>query len=276
MDYQRLIDEFVAMSRKILSPALTGIYLHGSLAMGCFNPLKSDIDLIVVLERGVTEKQKRDFMEQVVALNGRAPAKGLELSLVKREHCSPFVYPTPYELHFSPAHLRWFREDPDGYIQRMNGIDRDLAAHFTVINRYGIVLYGEEIGKVFGEVPREDYMDSIWYDIENAAQDIEMDPVYVTLNLCRTLAYLKDDLCLSKAQGGRWGLQQLPRQYHEIVCAALECYESERAMECDGPALKRFAQDTLSQIRRRRDGAGEPHPIECRNGSSRETVPVTE
>ncbi len=119
MDYQRLIDEFVAMSRKILSPALTGIYLHGSLAMGCFNPLKSDIDLIVVLERGVTEKQKRDFMEQVVALNGRAPAKGLELSLVKREHCSPFVYPTPYELHFSPAHLRWFREDPDGYIQRM-------------------------------------------------------------------------------------------------------------------------------------------------------------
>ncbi len=33
---------------------LIGIYLHGSLAFGCFNPLRSDIDLLVVTQREMT------------------------------------------------------------------------------------------------------------------------------------------------------------------------------------------------------------------------------
>ena len=49
MYYQELLDEFAEKSREIFGSTLTGVYLHGSLAMGCFHPKKSDLDLLVVV-----------------------------------------------------------------------------------------------------------------------------------------------------------------------------------------------------------------------------------
>src|ERR1700694_385121 len=55
----------------LLSDNLIGIYLHGSLAMGCFNPRRSDIDLIVVTRRGITPEVKRRLV--ALLLNNSAP-----------------------------------------------------------------------------------------------------------------------------------------------------------------------------------------------------------
>ena len=54
-----LIHGFVEGSKAILPNDLVGVYLHGSVAMGCFNPLKSDLDLIVVAERPLSDPVKR-------------------------------------------------------------------------------------------------------------------------------------------------------------------------------------------------------------------------
>jgi len=250
MQYQKLIDEFVAMTQKIIGEQLTGIYLHGSMAMGCFHAEKSDIDILIVVNDSVTAQQKTDFMRQVVKLNEQAPAKGLEVSIVKHCYCRPFVYPTPFELHFSPAHLQWFHENPDDYIQKMNGVDKDLAAHFTIINNYGIVLSGEAIADVFDTVPKKDYMDSIWFDIENAEEDILKDPVYIILNLCRVMAFAKDGLCLSKAKGGEWGLAHLSEKYHALIRQALDCYQSNQNMQPDKFTAEEFAREILAECNR--------------------------
>lgn len=78
MDYRLITDRLTEESRKIFGENLTGVYLHGSLAMGCFNPDKSDIDLIIVTEEAPTEEQKLQLMEQTVRLNELAPEKGLK------------------------------------------------------------------------------------------------------------------------------------------------------------------------------------------------------
>ena len=44
---QDLLTRLVANFRETLSKNLVGIYLHGSLAMGSFNPLTSDVDFLV-------------------------------------------------------------------------------------------------------------------------------------------------------------------------------------------------------------------------------------
>lgn len=227
---------------------LTGIYLHGSMAMGCFNAKKSDIDLIVIVEDGISDTQKMQFMERVVRLNKQAPAKGLEISIVKREYCNPFAYPTPFELHFSPAHLQWFRDDPQGYIEDMNGVDIDLAAHFSIINHYGIVLYGEAVEEVFAAVPKKDYVDSICADIKNAAEDITDDPVYVILNLCRVLAFLKDGLYLSKEEGGKWAKEHLDLKSSVLIADALECYRTDKNMDVNRNAAEIFVQEMNDMI----------------------------
>jgi streptomycin 3"-adenylyltransferase len=248
MFYQNLIDEFTAMSKEIIGDKLTGIYLHGSMAMNCFNPEKSDIDLLIVIESDITDMQKMKFMKQVVKLNEQAPGKGLEISIVKREYCKPFVYPTPFELHFSPMHLQWFRTNPANYVENMKGKDKDLAAHFTIINRYGIVLGGEQIENVFGEVPKKDYMDSIWFDVKGARKDIADEPMYMTLNLCRVLAFLKEDLCLSKQQGAEWGIAHIPEKYYPLILQALDCYKTNQVMQIDMELAGEFADKMLTII----------------------------
>lgn len=136
----------------------------------------------------------------MIEYNKIAPSKGIELSIVKLEYCRHFLYPTPFELHFSNAHLQWYLDNPADYIRKMRGTDKDLAAHFTIIKAYGIVLYGAGINEVFADVPRNNYIDSIWADIEGARAEILENPVYIILNLCRVAAFLKDNLILSKKQ----------------------------------------------------------------------------
>lgn len=245
---QDILDRMVESSKEIFKEALTGVYLHGSLAMGCFNPKKSDIDLIIMIEQDITDEQKLAFMSVVTKLNEQAPQKGIEMSVVKKEYCKEFVYPTPYELHFSNAHLQWFQENPTDYIAKMKGTDKDLAAHFTIINRYGKTLYGEKIADVFGEVPREDYLDSIMYDINDAKECMMENPVYFILNLCRVAAYVKEDLVLSKAQGGEWGLENLDPKYRSLIQNALDYYTSDMGGNIEEETAKSFCDDMLKLI----------------------------
>jgi len=251
-----LLSRFTEMCRAVLGDNLTGVYLHGSAVMGCFNPEKSDLDFILVVKDTVPDAEKMAFMENAVKLNEYAPSKGFEWSIVKKEVCSPFVYPTPYELHFSNTHLKWFRENPVDYIRKMRGVDKDLAAHFTVINHYGKVLYGEEIGKVFGTVPKEDYIDSIWLDIENACEDIVSEPVYIILNLCRVLAYLRDGLVLSKKAGGEWGLDALPKKYHPLIQNALTAYTGGGEVPFPSENGQEFADEMISRLKEELKKAG--------------------
>ncbi|MBR0514749.1 MAG: nucleotidyltransferase domain-containing protein [Clostridia bacterium] len=87
-----LINGFVERSNAILKDNLVGVYLHGSSVMGCFNPQKSDIDLIVVVERPLLDPIKKEYLDMVVRYNAMGPAKGIEMSIVLRKVCKPFVY----------------------------------------------------------------------------------------------------------------------------------------------------------------------------------------
>ncbi len=223
---ENLTKDFVGQSQMIVGDDLVGIYLHGSAVMGCFNEKKSDIDLVVVVDRTIPDGIKHQYMDMVVGLNTRAPEKGIELSIVRKDVCKPFIYPTPFELHFSVAHLEWYRANPADYIDKMNGTDKDLAAHFTIIYHRGKRLWGMEIKDVFEKVKKGFYFDSIWNDIKNAEEEIVTAPTYMTLNLCRVLAYKKDGLILSKLEGGNWGIDNIPEKYHGLILHALDEYSS--------------------------------------------------
>lgn len=252
LNTERLLNGFVEESKNILRDNLAGIYLHGSLVMGCFNPQKSDIDLIVVVDRPLTDSVKRAYMDMVVGYNALGPTKGIEMSVVLSQVCKPFVYPTPFELHFSKAHLEWFKKDPDDYIRRMNGTDKDLAAHFTVINKRGRCLYGAPIQEVFAEVPSDDYMDSLWYDIEGAPEEITENTMYLALNLSRVLAYEEEGLVLSKREGGEWALDHLPAQYRPLIADAMREYAEGAEIAFDNDLARRYAEYVVKRIQQGR------------------------
>ena len=245
-----MINGFVEKSKRILQDNLVGIYLHGSAAMGCFNPEKSDIDFIIVVGRPLSDPIKKAYMETVVECNALGPAKGIEMSVVLRNVCNPFVYPTPFELHFSMAHLTWYKRDSDDYIRKMNGVDKDLAAHFTVINKRGICLYGLPVKEVFEEVPVNDYMDSLWEDISGARENITKNTMYLTLNLARVLAYKEEGRVLSKKEGGEWAVNNLPVQYKPLITDALAEYVESADVVYDEVLAGRYAEYVIRKILR--------------------------
>lgn len=227
--------------KRILENNLVGIYVHGSLAFGCFNPNKSDIDFIVVVNNSPTLEEKESMIESLISLSCEAPAKGFEMSVVLSRYCSNFIYPTPFELHYSIMHLKGFQDNLREYCKLMAGTDKDLAAHFTVIKSIGYPIIGREIAKV-------DYLDSINSDIENARVDILDNPVYIILNLCRVLAYKSNDLILSKEQGGLWGIENLPKEYISLISKALKNYTSEAEEAFDEELSLSFCNYMLKNI----------------------------
>ena len=243
-----ITENFVKQSKEILKDNLVGVYLHGSAAMGCYNDEKSDIDLLVVIHNDMSDEEKHRYMDMVVELNSFAPTKGIEFSIVKKSVCKPFVYPTPFELHFSVAHLEWYKNNPQDYVLKMNGTDKDLAAHFTILYHRGLRLWGEEIYDVFEAVDTKAYFDSIWSDVECAEEDILENPVYVILNLCRVLAFKKEKMILSKQEGGNWGLTHVPETYRNLIQQALDEYTSVGTMDLDEKEAVEYATYMIAHI----------------------------
>ena len=49
MKLENILNELTSNAQSIFKESLVGVYLHGSAVMDCFNPAKSDIDLIIVV-----------------------------------------------------------------------------------------------------------------------------------------------------------------------------------------------------------------------------------
>ena len=248
MKEDAILNQIKRSYQKILSDKLVGIYVHGSIPFHCFNWDKSDIDFLVVVSQAPSLEEKEALLAILLDLDLQCPPKGLEMSVVLEDVCSSFQYPTPFELHFSNMHKERCKADLQGYCLWMNGVDKDLAAHFMVVRKVGITLCGKEITEVFGEVPKAAYIDSIKNDIENAENEVDENPVYIILTLCRVLAYIRDDLVLSKAQGAEWGMRNLPKAYHTIIASAKESYSSNSDFIVDKEANHAFTKYMLQRI----------------------------
>jgi hypothetical protein len=222
-DIKTQVERLVDGVRGLADDNLLGIYLHGSLALGCFSPGQSDVDVLVVTRDGMDEDTRRSMGALLLRLSG-SPAP-IEISFLREADVQPWRYPTPFDLHYSEMWRdkvaldlqtgRWpaWRAPQRG--------DPDLAAHVMVTRQRGVCLYGAPISSVFPSVPRGDYIDSIMKDVDEALSAIHRNPVYAVLNACRTLAFLRDGYILSKHEGGAWALQHLPPDLHGVVMAAL-------------------------------------------------------
>lgn len=245
MEPMKILDVIVQMYKNILGENLVGIYLHGSLAMGCYTD-KSDIDFLVLVKESMDIATKRDIIQSILHLED-LPKKGVEMSIVLEKYAKEFIYPTPFELHYSDFHK-------DKYLSDSNYLcggftDKDLAAHFTIIIHKGICLYGKDIEGVFSDVPRQDYIDSIVNDIENAKEDIIENTVYITLNLCRVLWYIKENIICSKLEAGNWAIEMVPLKYRKIVQDAVKVYSNKLdQMEYSRNILVEYADYMLEEI----------------------------
>jgi predicted nucleotidyltransferase len=225
-----------------LGANLQGIYLHGSLAMGCFNPDRSDIDLLVTAHDAILPAIHRQIVGTLLQIS--CAPHPIEISIMSYADLFPWRHPASFQLHFSESWRDRYEQQMVDAVWEIPVLhDPDLAAHVTVTRARGICLAGPPIAEVFPVIPRDDYVASICGDVEDARQHMRGNPVYFILNACRVAAYLRDGMVRSKDEGGVWALHALPAIYHPLTAYALAVYRGEMAEGVfDEAELERFAR----------------------------------
>ncbi len=216
----------------ILGSDLIGVYLHGSLAMGCFNPRGSDLDLLVVTRRRMTADVWKRVAELCVRY-ARRPTP-IEISVMRLSQLRPFRHPMPFDLHFGcewkPFYMRILKSGRWRAERRKVKRDADLAGHCMVLRHRGVRIQGAAIRSVVPAVPGRMYLDSVLRDHAWGWRHVLRNPrgmgTYWVLNACRTAAYLSDGRVRSKAEGGRWGMRRLPASVRPVIRRALRVYEA--------------------------------------------------
>ena len=249
-DVRSQVAALLATFQNTLGANLTGVYLHGSLAMGCFNPARSDLDLLVITGQPMSLEQKRALIEALLRLS-RRPAP-IEISFLSAADLIPWRYPTPFDLHYSEDWRERYERDlaGDGW-QRWNDhpqTDADLAAHITITRARGLCLLGQPIAETLLPVPRQDYIASIWEDFLDARAKAADNPPDFILNACRIAAYLLDGHLCSKEEGATWALGALPADFHVLISQALSIYRGKESGPFDTQTLEQFGADMQEQL----------------------------
>jgi len=244
---QRQIEYFVKGCQSIIESELVGVYLHGSLAMGAFNPRHSDVDLLVVTREPLSVSNQYLIAAELVFIISGHPSP-IEVTYMNKDQLEEWQYPTPFDFHYSETWRQRFEADlRDGSWKdwgQETRYDPDLAAHIAVLNHYGEVLFGEPIQTVFPHVPAENFRDSILNDYRDIRHNLRRNAVYSVLNMCRVLQSLEERSIGSKVAGGMWALDHLAPEHHPLIEAALAHYSADDTDDLyplDEDALEAFA-----------------------------------
>ena len=254
------VEGLVESVRLLLGQALAGLYLHGSLACGCFNPERSDLDVLVLTTRPVARGAKLGLVKAFLR-RSQAPAP-LEISVVARQDLTPWQHPTPYQLHFSEAWRERLRAEatslawlawPDG----AQGTDPDLATHVTMARARGIALLGPPPAQALPDVPPADYLAAILRDSEAALTQPLANSVSTVLNLCRIAWYLRAQVLSSKEEAGVWAQETVRPAHQPLVRQALAAYRGAEAPAAwDADAIRRFGHQVLAAAASGHGGQG--------------------
>jgi streptomycin 3"-adenylyltransferase len=261
--------------RRELGDAVAGVYLHGSLATGCYYRPKSDIDLIVTVSRPLGDEERHKLLLALADASDARPTTGeLELHVVLDTAARAAPHPMPYELAFGDKIKgRVRRGDVELAQQPAEArVDRDLAAHCTVTRARGVALTGALPAEAFGAVSHEAFIDAVLYDLEWILGDehILESPFYGVLNGCRVLQLLVDGpgTVANKEEGALWGIARLPAEHRPVIQAALDAYRSDRDVmpanrqrsdsPWDAAALLRFRDYVAQEVAEDFERRGQP------------------
>ena len=217
------LERLVRGLRASLGANLAGAYLHGSLAMDAFDPAHSDIDVLVVVHRGLTPSMRRALSELLLTVS--AAPYPVELSVLTVADASRLRHPVPYELHYSEMHRPAWQEGHPEREQRNEAGDPDLVAHVFATRRRGRALAGPAAASLFPMPRRAAVADALLRDLAWARASLAAAANagmarYAALNAARALAWAQDDVMLSKREGVAQASRYVDARWLHVIEAA--------------------------------------------------------
>jgi len=201
---------------ELLGDELVGVYLHGSLALGTFDPGQSDIDFLVVSERdlGVHDVERLDGLHR--ALGDRLDGSYLPRDVVRRYDSARVMHP-----HIESRGGRLFVDHHGG----------ETVIHRYVLRKCGVVLLGPPLRELIDHIDAEQlrwgvcHVLTIWWAPMLAQPPAWLfEPpyqAYAVVTMCRVRYTLDCDDVVSKPAAAEWALAQLEPEWHSLIRRAV-------------------------------------------------------
>ncbi|HEX6148183.1 aminoglycoside adenylyltransferase domain-containing protein [Nocardioides sp.] len=191
----------------ILQATLVSAILHGSLTMDDFRPGKSDLDLLLVVERGLTATQADALVEAVRGAD-LGPAAGVDLLVVTRRTAESPADSPGRELMVG----HWPGSGEELEVEGRDGCVPDLWPELSEARANGRSLLGPEPRRVLGEVPADRVRanGTAWLRTWLERIDDDQNAVHMVVTACRMWIFAVSGEHTSKTYAARWALERDP------------------------------------------------------------------
>lgn len=246
-----------ALLSRQLGAQLLGLYLYGSFVDGGLRA-HSDIDLLAVIERPLTDDGRLDLMRQLLALSappGDAELRPLEVTFLVLSDIVPWRHPARRELQFG----EWLRSEVEAGVVAPAQPDPDVALLVTQARGRGIALQGPDAGELLPRVPRQHVRDAIAAMMPEVARNWRGEEKHALLTLARMWVTLQTGGIVAKDVAAVRIGNELPQVHRPVLDHARAVYLGAAADEWEswqdrtGPCVRFMEQaigGLLSQARR--------------------------
>lgn len=203
--------------------AVIGAYPHGSAVLSELRP-RSDLDVLVLVERPTTEAERRSITNGLLGISGwrrRHPDdRPVELTIVVQADVVPWRYPPRSDYQYG----EWLRAEYEAGLTPGPGESPDVAPLLTMALQGGRALSGPPPDEVFDPVPASDLRRAIVEGIPGLLADLDGDEANVLLTFARIWTTLATGRVVSKDAAANWVLERLPAAHRPTIERARDVY----------------------------------------------------
>lgn len=192
-------ERIAALLHSLLGNETVGTYFVGSVALGGYVPGESDIDIVAVCRRPITDEKKWAIAGEILPAAAACPTRGLEFTLYRLGIASAPPVAADFEVNVnggprmsSSVHVAPDAEPPFWYV-----LDRAIA------HRHGVLIAGPPANELFADAPRSQLLDAM-RDSMRWHRNHERATLYSVLNASRAWRFAAEDVLGSKLTGASW------------------------------------------------------------------------
>lgn len=237
------------LERVLPAGTLLAVALFGSAVTGGLRP-DSDVDLVGVVGRRLTDDEKRRLVEGLVPLSWRAARpvgwRPVELTLVVHDEIRPWRYPPRLDFQYG----EWLRPQlVEGDLSPWPPVNPDVAVLLSMVRGASVPLFGPPPSELLDPVPRADLVRALLDEIPSLLDDLGTDTRNVLLTLARMWVTVATGEFRSKDAAAAWAMDRLPAADRPLLERARAGYLGEVEDHwVEDPALRSLAEGMVARI----------------------------